>query len=147
MKPLFYKNGQSLFEVVLALAIIVLIIVGLVFLTNLSLKNSRFSKMQSLAANYLQEAFEWLRKEKENDWFFFETKAQTLKYCLPSLSWESAKVGSCQDSDFISDSRFKREVEFFIEDPSTIEVKIEVYWEDENGFHKVSSATNFVKNQ
>jgi len=46
------NKGQSLFEVVVALAISALIIITLVSVVGNSIKNATFSKNKTLAANY-----------------------------------------------------------------------------------------------
>jgi Tfp pilus assembly protein PilW len=54
-----YERGQSMFELVVAIAISALVIVTIVSLTTISIRNSNFSKNKSLASTYAQQATEY----------------------------------------------------------------------------------------
>lgn len=138
-----FSKGQSLFEVVTALGVITIIVVALVALASSSIHNSNFSKDKSLATRYSQEATEWLRGERDTNWEIFSTRAATPTWCLPSLSWAEASVGSCSD-DYISNTLFQRQVSFNTTDAKTIEVSVVVSWEDSKGLHEVASATTLT---
>ena len=58
------KKGQSLFEVVFAVAVSALIITAIVILAGNAVSNSTFSRNKALAGRFVQEAIEWLRKER-----------------------------------------------------------------------------------
>lgn len=140
------QKGQSLFEVVLALGVITAITVGIVSLTVISIRNASFSKNKTLAGRYAQEATEWLRSERDNDFTIFETHAQTLQYCLPGpiLNWN--KTGACGVSN-IPDSPLFRDVTFttsLVSGKTVIQANIRVYWTDAQGYHEVRSATSFT---
>lgn len=142
----YYDAGQSLFEIILALAITTLIIVAIVSLTSTSIRNTTFSKNKTLASRYSQEATEWLRGERDTDFSVFETRALTPLYCLPSLSWASASVGACISGQEIANTPFRREVSFsssIVNAKTLIQVSIRVYWSDSQGLHEVRSVTNF----
>ncbi len=138
-----FSKGQSLFEVVTALGVVTVIIVALVALASSSIHNSNFSKDKALATRYSQEATEWLRGERDTNWDIFAAKALTSTWCLPSLSWISASVGTC-DNEFIPNTLFQREIYFNIIDAKTIEVQTVVSWEDSKGVHQVNSATTLT---
>ncbi len=141
------NKGQSLFEVVLALGIISIIIVGVVLLASSSIRNSSFSRNKTQAARYAQETTEWLRGERDTSWETFLAKAQAVTWCLPALSWASAINRSCHETEVISGTPFQREVAFsFPEggDANTIEAEIKVYWNDSQGLHEVNSITVFT---
>jgi len=139
------ERGQSLFEVVLALAIAALIIIAIVALATISIRNANFSRNQSLATRYAQEAIEWLRGQRDEDWDAFATRALTPLWCLKSLSWTGVTtIGECGSSDFISDTIFKREVSFTIFDASSIDTEVKVYWEDAQGLHETKTVTTFT---
>lgn len=67
------KNyGQSLIEIVIALAIIGIILVGLVRTVALSLKNLEYSTNKNLALNLAQSKMEEIRKERDSkNWVKF----------------------------------------------------------------------------
>lgn len=140
------ESGQSLFEIVLALAITTLIIISIVSLTSTSIRNTTFSKSKTLASRYAQEATEWLRGERDTDFSAFETRTLTPLYCLPSLTWSSATIGACTSGQEIANTPFRREVAFtssVINGKTLIQVSIRVYWSDAQGLHEVRSVTNF----
>lgn len=145
------NRGQSLFEVVLALAISVLIIVALVALAASAIRNTTFSKNKTLATRYSQEATEWLRGERDADWTVFYTRAANPLYCLKSLSWAEATIGACTAGQEIDSTPFKREVGFDRTvvvvgglPKNVVETEIKVYWQDAQGIHEVKSVTNFT---
>jgi len=66
------QKGQSLLEVVAALAAALLVILGLVRVTISSMRNSQFAKNQALATQYAQEAMEQtLSFRDQNSWEAF----------------------------------------------------------------------------
>lgn len=139
-----YVRGQSLFEVVLALAIVSLIIVGVVLLASSSIRNSTFSRNKTQAQRYAQEATEWLRGERDRDWTLFSQKALTPIWCLPVLAWGSAKIGACSDTDVIVGTTFRRELSFSTIDSNTIATEVDILWNDNQGLHEVKSSTIFT---
>lgn len=151
MKTLTYQNsrGQSLFEVVIALAISALIIVSLVSLVSSSIRNTTFSKNKTLAARYAQEGTEWLRGQRDEDIATFKTNTLTPIWCFKDLSFSI--VGPCGTGDEIDGTPFKREIVFSSTSVNVggvnkivIQADVSVVWEDSQGFHEVKSATNFV---
>jgi Tfp pilus assembly protein PilV len=138
------EKGQSLFEVVLALAVAALIIIAIVALATISIRNASFSRNQSLATRHAQEAIEWLRGQRDEGWDVFAARALTSPWCLKSLSWTDAIIGECGSSDFISDTIFKREISFIILDASSIDTEVKVSWQDTQGLHETKTLTTFT---
>ena len=144
-------RGQSLFEVVIALAISTIIIVSLVSLVSNSIRNSTFSKNKTLASRYAQEATEWLRGQRDQDPVIFKTNAQTTIWCLKNLDWSMS--GSCPEGSGsnIAGTEFRREVSFNSRNAvsaggaqkTIIDVDVVVKWRDSQGDHEVRSATSF----
>jgi type II secretory pathway pseudopilin PulG len=137
-------RGQSLFEVVLAIGISALIITALVSLASSSIQNANFSKNKTLAANYAQEATEWLRGQRDLGFTNFGLNVQqgSPVMCLNQLNWA---IGPCSGST-ITGTLFTREVTFANADfggKTIIKADIVVSWTDSKGSHKTISATNF----
>jgi len=133
-----------MFEIVIALAISALIITGIVSLVASSIRNSTYSKNSNQAAIYAQQATEWLRGQRDSDMDGFIIKAQSGVWCLVELSWNLQRA--CIGGDEISDTLFKRQVNFNITTVNTktlIEADIVVTWQDSQGIHEVRSTTNF----
>jgi type II secretory pathway pseudopilin PulG len=139
------NKGQSLFEVVVALAISALIITTLVSLVSNSIQNANFSKNKTLAANYSQEAIEWVRGQRDLNTTAFITKIQTPKWCLQTLSWSNP--GVCTENLQISNTPFTREVSFSVDSSSgknIIETNVSISWTDTQGSHVVKNSTEFA---
>jgi Tfp pilus assembly protein PilV len=129
--------GQTLIEVLTALAVVLLVIVALIRATTTSMKSSDFSKSQVLATRYGQEAIEWIRAERDKSWSNLSTHLST--YCLTSLSWST---GTCPYS---LGGKFKREATLRDVGGNRIEVKVIVSWQDSSGEHK-SELTTYLTN-
>lgn len=139
------QQGQSLFEIVLSIAIITAIIVGLISLVVSAIRNATFSRNETQASRYAQETTEWLRQERDHDFDLFKEKSLTPTWCLPELVW--IKVGNCTDSDVVTNTSFRREVSFSssVQSGKTIiEVEVKVTWEDSQGEHQVKTVTSFT---
>jgi Tfp pilus assembly protein PilW len=140
------EKGQSLFELVVAIAISALVIVAIVSLTVNSIQNSNFSKNKARAATYAQQATEWLRGQRDN---YIDTfLANVVKpYCMPDLSWNHFQaIPSTQNCSAISSTPFKRWVTFSTTKPSgktLVEADVVVTWSDSQGLHQVTNATSF----
>ena len=138
-------KGQSLFEVLIALAISALIIGALVSLVSNSIRNTTFSKNQTIASRYAQETIEWLRTQRDADISTFVTNVQTTVWCLPELAF--AQTGECTGDEYIFETKLLREVFFTTSDISgktMINADVKITWEDAQGVHEVSSSTNFT---
>lgn len=66
-------EGQSLIEVLVALAVMVVVILALVRVTTVSIKNATFAKNRALATKYAQEWIEETRKERDESTNFFDS--------------------------------------------------------------------------
>lgn len=95
------ESGQSLVEVIVAVGIIVVTIVGLISSNTLGLNNAQFARNKALAAKYAQEAIEWLRTQRDQNWNTFYTSAGTATYCLKTTAW--TQRGACATTDVIND--------------------------------------------
>lgn len=135
------EGGQSLFEVVVAIGMMTAILAGIVSLAAMAIRNSSFAKNKTLASRYVQEAVEWLRTQRDNDFAVFQGHVQALPWCLIDLSW--SKASACDpDSDYLAGTRLLREVRLEGADP--ISATVRVYWADSQGSHEVQLVTYFT---
>lgn len=151
------NKGQSLFEVVVSIAISALVIVALVALVSGGIRNADFAKNNSLAGVYAQQATEWLRGQRDTNIASFITYATNSEdptspavWCLPVLSWSQPSVSqACQPENvdnYIFGTSLLRQVTFNIgtEDSKTIiDTDVSVSWTDAQGLHEVKSTTKF----
>ncbi len=139
------QKGQSLFEVVVSLAVITLIIVAIVNLATNSIRNSDFSRDKTLSARYSQEVLEWLRGQRDTNFTTFSANALTTTWCFQTLAWSS--VGTCLPSQTIAGTKFRREGYFNtsqLSGKTIIQTTVRVYWSDSGGDHEVRSATSLT---
>jgi len=141
----FLHLGQSLFEVVLALAVVTMITVGIVILTTDSLKNSTFSKSKNLSTKYSQEVMEWLRTQRDEDYSLFLENSLTPVYCMNSLSLGNS--GACSSGEVINGTNLTRELYFtrsLLNGKTLVEALVVVSWSDSQGYHEARSTANFT---
>ena len=147
------ERGQSLFEVVLAIAVLTLVLGGLASLATVSVRNSTFSRNKTLSSKYAQEASEWLRSERDTDRDVFISRAGavdvTVRYCLqlqPLAASAWSNTGACLASEVIANTQFKRDLTLVKRIKSlktVIEADVVVSWEDSQGSHEARSMTYF----
>lgn len=139
------QKGQSLFEVVVSLAIAALIVLAIVSLTSNSIRNAVYSRNNSQAALRAQEAIEWLRGQRDSNIDEFFDNVLIPTYCLDNLDWTNQ--GACGTTEVINGTPFFRQVDFTL---STISGKtlltavVVVSWTDAQGVHDVTSSTTFT---
>ena len=128
------NSGQSLVEMMVAVAVVSMVLVGLISAITFSLANAQFSRNKTLATKYSQEAIEWLRNERDKlGWagtngFYNKAGDNSTTYCLNSLtSWPAA--GGCAGT-VIANTIFTRDV--FVDGnggaQDQVSVKVTVTW-------------------
>lgn len=121
------KNGQSLVEVLAALAIAVLVILALVKAVTVAVRNASFARNQALATKYAEEGMEWIRSQRDKRWENLSERLDTT-YCLNVLSWASGSP--CPK--FALDDTFKREVTLTkpVTSQDKIKAQVIVSWQE-----------------
>ena len=144
---IFRGKGQSLFEVILALAISAIILTGIVSLSSTSINTSTVSNNKSQANRYAGEAMEYVRKEKAFlGWNSFITTIGTGSWCLKTLDFTVAPHAPCGASDYLQDppgknTVFKRELTLETITSDYVTFRIVVSWVDEKGTHETRSVS------
>ncbi|OGM04480.1 hypothetical protein A2129_01745 [Candidatus Woesebacteria bacterium GWC1_42_13] len=138
------KKGQSLFEVVIAVGVMGIVISAVVALAATSIRNSTFSRNNSLATRYAQEAIEWMRGERDASWVTFYNYSIVAgnMYCLDTLSW--AKARPCNAGEYLSATILTRRVIFSVISPTDVEAEVTVLWTDSQGTHQVATSTVYT---
>lgn len=92
---MFIKNtnqkGQSLFEILFALAIMAMIGVAVVSLSVSAVRNNIYANNKTLANKYTMEGQEWIRNKRDNNYHDIWTRggaydSQPKAYCLSDLN-------------------------------------------------------------
>lgn len=143
------NDGQSLFEVIFALAVAALILTGIVALTSTSITSSAYSKNRTQANRYASEAMEYVRVQKEFlGWtVFFNTvkdsgdgsTAGTEIWCMQTLSFSINST--CNLTQVISGTNFAR-VLTVTGDTNYVDLEVKVSWTDEKGSHNITTQSS-----
>lgn len=136
------NNGQSFVEVVIALALISIVLITIVSLAALSIRASVFSRNQTEASRYTEQASEWLRSEKDANWSAFKSHAVSSNWCLDSLYWQ--KQNACSGSDVISGTVFIRSLKFTNNSDGSVSADLSTSWTDAQGTHTVPTSLIFA---
>lgn len=145
-----YQSGQSLIELLVALTIIVMVIVAVVGLAAVSIKLAYFAKSQTAAKRYADEAIEWIREYRKNNWYDLlnnraDDNKSDIDFCLNSLDFNSS--GPC--TDFLLNNMYKRELKLYRYDIGVgqkpkVEATVVVSWSDKAGIHKAEVTSVFT---
>ncbi len=126
------ESGQSLIEVLIALAASVAVVSAIVVTVITSLNNAQFTKNQNLATQYSRQGMEIVRQIAKNNWADFQTYTNR-DYCLDKES-TSLSTMTGLNCGLNIDSLFSRQITI-IQSGSTyctnsVEVKSSVSWSD-----------------
>lgn len=129
MKTFKDEKGQSLVEIIAALAVALIVILALVRVTVTSIRNAGFAKNQALATQYAQEAMEKIRAYRDqNDWVTFVANCNaTLTSFVPPTPFSLSPTSGCACG---SDSCTITEI---------------IIWTDSQGTHKSELITRLTK--
>ncbi|KKR44841.1 MAG: hypothetical protein UU51_C0007G0002 [Microgenomates group bacterium GW2011_GWC1_41_20] len=145
------QKGQSLFEVVVAIAVSALIITAIVSMASNSIQNSSYSRDKTLASNYVQQANEWLRQERDSNSATFITKAAIPTWCFRSLSWILPSLPrACASDEYITGTKFIRQSGLsisLVNGKNVVRVNTTVSWTDSKGLHQITGSTDLSATQ
>ena len=137
------KKGQSLVEAVVAVAVVLLLVTGLIVATTASLRNSSLSKYRTQATNHAKEGMEQVRKLRDTSWQDFITKSG--KYCLASTN-EWTQLGTDETCPINVGNIFSREVTFtYYPANETMNVLITMYWIEGNWEQSINFVSLFTR--
>lgn len=132
------QRGQSLIEVLIALAAAVAIAAAIAVTVITSLNNVDFTKNQNLATQYSREGLEVVRQLAKNNWTNFTSTYQSVNYCLSEGSSDLTLMGpsGCSQNVGLQNENylFKRQI-VIDQNPvskcvGTIDVTSIVSWSD-----------------
>ncbi|MDO8658021.1 MAG: prepilin-type N-terminal cleavage/methylation domain-containing protein [Candidatus Levybacteria bacterium] len=93
-------KGQTLIEVLIALAIAILVVAAIAIVILSALNNAQFSKNQNNASQYAQQGMEIVRNLRSSNWSSFKNLAAdpaNNKYCLDKGHTTLQKTGSLEN--------------------------------------------------
>lgn len=137
------NRGQSMFELLVAVFVIGITLVALVGLIARSVSDATFSRERTQAAKYTQEAVEWLRVQRDQDWGVFRGRGTPggADFCLETLAWTAG--ASCGE---IPGTQFTRRVTLISNptNPDLVEARVVTSWSDSAGVHESRVTTYFT---
>ncbi len=138
-----FNKGQSMFELLVAVFAVGFTLVALIGLVGRSVGNSAFGKERSQAARLTQEAIEWLRSERDEDWmvFYNRSSGSGVCYCLRSLDWVSTSCSACENIEGVS---MRRTATLRRLDSSNVQAEVVTTWNDATGAHESRVTTYFT---
>lgn len=134
-------KGQSLVEVIIALAFAMVIIVALVTVTVQSMRNSTFAKNNAQATKLAQEGLEWIRSQRDQmAWDDFNDNLSS-NLCLNNLTTNLEDIditNTCSSCGSTLNNIYKRCADFSVgigNCGSNKGVIVSVTWTDSAGNH------------
>lgn len=131
----------SLIEVLIFITILSLFFIAAMTVTVFSLRSMKNQEYKILATHLAEEAIEWIKSEKEDDWSAFITydisAGAGTTYCLENLDWLSKF--SCSDYNLGTPAIFKRELLIKNIGSPTYQVNADIIvsWLDSNKENKI----------
>lgn len=131
------QSGQTLVEMVVAIAVLIVVVLALLSVTTTSIRNASFSRDQALATKYAQDAIEKVRAYRDqNPWRTFTVDCENILAGValpPPFSFTPVPdcyvpggAANCSESD------------------QNCEVKVVVSWSDVKGSHKSELKTRLT---
>ncbi|MFZ5366306.1 MAG: type IV pilus modification PilV family protein [Patescibacteria group bacterium] len=136
-------GGQSLLEAIVALAVAMLVILALVWVTTVSIRNADFAKKQAQAAKFAQEGMENIRAYRDASW----TNFWSLTAPDPGTNYGfsgAVPSGGCPTSPNLG-TYFIRCVNLKQVGDEKAQAVVTVSWIDSAGTHKSEQISYFSK--
>lgn len=156
-----YKTGQSLMEVVVAMALVIAAAIALVATSIFTQKTSRSANAQTQATKLVEENIEQIRVLRDRKGYGaidFNLSCMVLLPIPSGSNIDSWRLSPCSSSttppttngEVIAPSSnnltsFIRRVSVLNSGPDKKEVKVSVFWEESGGTKSVSSVTFFSR--
>lgn len=138
-----YESGQTLLELVVALGVVAVVLMGLVSAVTSSLRYGQASRFRSRSVKYAQEGIELARKLRDAstwDVFLSYSGTGTKNWCLSeSGAWSADDGTGCP---IAAGSPFWRSVAFVWNDP-VVEVTSQTSWGEHTSSTTVALKTFF----
>ena len=129
------RKGFSLIEVLVFVTVLGVFFVAAATVVTFLLSTMKASEHRIIATRYAEEAIEWIKTEKEEDWSVFAGNSSDSgkRYCANTLNWDT--TGACATSNlFGTPTIFKREIVLTSSGApiDQVTVSVIVYWNETN---------------
>lgn len=139
------EQGQSIIEVVVAIAIVALVLVALVSAVTVAIRNATFSKNKSVATKYVNEGMEAVRSIRDNSWTDLTDAHGTFNGLQFSAgAWSFSGTQDYPDSPT---NQFTRVIEVTCNPPTndSCDIDVQVSWTSGGSSYSSSASTTFTK--
>jgi hypothetical protein len=146
-------SGFSLIEALVFITILSIFFISAMSITLVSLRNMKANEHKIYATKYAEELKEWLKAQKEKDWFaFMEMGSDSgTVYCFYNINGisEWPVSGTCtmppiyRQLEDRGPSIFKREVLLTKNGTDSVDAKITISWLELGNPYSITVATNF----
>lgn len=125
------SQGQSLIELIVALGMMSLLLVGLLALVSLSVRNSRLAQTQARAVALAQGGVELIRAWRDYSWTDLTAAVRSQAYELPE-NWivETGLTADCVPDNYVIANILSRCVQLSLESVDSLAVTVTVYWQE-----------------
>lgn len=139
--PSKYQSGQSLLEVVAAITVAGMLVMGLVMGLTWALKVSREARSRSRANKFSQEALELVRRERDSNWNTFYAR-RNLVYCMDVAGTQTLRSGACP---FNLDSNvYSRTISYtWLTAPDRMQISVVVNWGTQSSSNLITELTKW----
>lgn len=144
VRTLSLSKGQTLFELIIALAVSVIIITGILRVVTISIQNANFAKSQVEATRLSQELLEWLRQERDDAWGNVAGRTGTWCFNRETIDWSQGKRSSCLAQDTVPGTIFRRQAQISSVSDTQLNIVVSVSWDDATGLHDSRLDTVFT---
>lgn len=135
------QSGQSLLEVVAAITVAGMLVMGLVVGLTWALKVSRDARSRSRANKFSQEALELVRRERDTIWStFYARRNQT--YCMDATGSQTLRSGTCPRN--LESNVYSRTISYsWLTSPDRMQVSVSVDWGTQSSSRLVTELTKW----
>lgn len=144
------QQGSTLIEVLIAVSVVATVMTAVMSMMAMSVRVAQVNEQRQLALQKAQETTEFFKRERAvNSWNTFSTQLSQMQYCLTALpdsvTQMSNYVGPCgtTQSFLAAGFPFYREIEIAKPNNSTIEMTINLRWNDSGTLKTVSLEQEF----
>lgn len=143
------RNGFSFIEVLIFTGVLSLFFVVAAAITSSSIRNLKINEHKTIATHYADELTEWLRYQKDNDWYAFATKSKIPSgtYCFNSDTINWLVPDACPNPQYSLGGIFRREAVFTPNQPdpvTKIPITITVSWSEPNKIYSITQKVLFT---
>lgn len=122
-------KGTSIIEIIIATALISVAMIAALSLMNRSQSQNIYAKNLDEANNYVTQAADWIRSQRDTYGYATINSRNATTYCLNSLDIDFSLIpeGACVEDSYIQNTIFQRNI-IITKKAKSVLVKVVVSW-------------------